>query len=108
MKALIHISYQGTYHKTFRALSPLITLLGQGYYTRAATYVDFFAAPGVDDSTVNVKHLEHVIRELAEGAPRKYVPGTYDRNPNLKREMAAWRVIARNQLTDATAGLLPY
>lgn len=107
MKALIQISYHAD-HKVFRSLSPLITLLGQHYYSSSGSYVSFFAAPEEDDSAVNVKYLEKVVRELAESAPHKYAPNSYDIKPNFKREMASWRVLARNQLTDATAGLLPY
>jgi len=121
MKALIQISYpmqltaQRTPrsdsrmdHKVFRSLSPLITLLGQHYYGARDSQVSFFAAPGEDDSTVNVDRIETVVKELANSAPRKYLTNSYDKNPKFKQEMASWRVLARNQLTDATAGLLPY
>jgi len=121
MKALIQISYPTQLdaqrvprsdsrmaHKVFRSLSPLITLVGQRYYGSSHFQLTFFAAPGEDDSTVNTERVETIVRELSSSAPSRYLPNSYDKNPNFKREMASWRVTARNQLTDATAGLLPY
>lgn len=120
MKALIQISYPAQFsgyrakqpthrveHKVFRTLSPLITLLGQHYYGSSDSSVTFFAAPGEDDSAVDVAALETAVRELAASAPSKY-DASGANNTNFKQEMAAWRNVASEKLIVATDRLLPY